>query len=78
MIDWIITETFEPVETSRKGIYVCGAFQGPKDIPSSVTEASAAACAATQNLAPARNTQTRTVEAPAERNVLRSWSRNTA
>ncbi|MCK7510466.1 MAG: hypothetical protein MZV70_44715 [Desulfobacterales bacterium] len=34
---------FTPVETSRPGVYACGVFQGPKDIPSSVTEASAAA-----------------------------------
>jgi heterodisulfide reductase subunit A len=32
------TSTFEPVETSRPGIYVCGAFQGPKDIPQSVVD----------------------------------------
>ena len=34
------------LNTSREGVYACGIFQGPKDIPSSVTEASAAACAA--------------------------------
>ena len=33
------------------GIYACGAFTGPKDIPQSVMEASAAACAATENIA---------------------------
>ncbi len=37
---------FAPVETSRPGVYACGVFQGPKDIPSSVMEASAAACLA--------------------------------
>jgi len=26
------TDSFAPVATSREGIYVCGAFQGPKDI----------------------------------------------
>ena len=35
------TDVFEPVATSRKGIYVCGAFQGPKDIPQAVVDASA-------------------------------------
>ncbi len=49
------------------GIYACGVFTGPKDIPQSVMEASAAACAATENLAAARNTLTREVEIPAER-----------
>ncbi len=41
-----ITDTFAPVETSRPGVYACGVFQEPKDIPSSVIEASAAACLA--------------------------------
>ena len=48
------TETFDPIATQRKGIYVCGAFQGPKDIPESVMEASAAACSTGVNLASAR------------------------
>jgi len=45
-----------PVNTSRPGVYACGIFQGPKDIPTAVTEASAAACAAGRNLAEARGT----------------------
>ncbi len=65
------TDSFHPVATSVPGIYACGVLTGPKDIPQSVMEASAAACAATQNIASARNTQTRTFEAPAERDVLR-------
>ncbi len=32
-----------PVETSSAGVFVCGACQGPKDIPESVAQASAAA-----------------------------------
>jgi heterodisulfide reductase subunit A len=50
------TSSFEPVRTSRAGIYVCGAFQSPKDIPYSVMQASAAACAAGRRLAKARGT----------------------
>jgi heterodisulfide reductase subunit A2 len=48
------TSSFTPVSTNRPGVYVCGAFQGPKDIPQSVMEASAAASAASELLAPAR------------------------
>jgi len=62
--------SFEPVASSRPGIYVCGAFQGPKDIPQSVMEASAAAAAAGQMLAAARGTLTREKEVPAQRNVF--------
>ena len=32
-----------PVETNAAGVFVCGACQGPKDIPESVAQASAAA-----------------------------------
>jgi heterodisulfide reductase subunit A-like polyferredoxin len=41
---------FHPVNASMEGVYVCGAFQGPKDIPQSVMEASAAACASGMTL----------------------------
>lgn len=58
-----------PVSTNRNGIYVCGAFQGPKDIPQSVIEASAAAAEATRHLSHVRGTQTRTRVLPPERDV---------
>jgi len=58
------TDPFSPVETSRPGIYTCGVFQGPKDIPGSVTEASAAASLAGADLSEARGTDTRAVEIP--------------
>ena len=58
-----------PIETSRPGVYACGVFQGPKDIPSSVTEASAAACLAGTKLAEARNTRTRPSIFPTEIDV---------
>jgi len=64
------TTTFDPVATSRKGIYVCGAFQGPKDIPQSVVDSSAAASAAGEILTAARNTLTRNKEVVAEVNVV--------
>ena len=67
--NFVRTQTFNPLLTSRPGVYVSGTFQGPKDIPSSVTEASGSACAAGMKLAPARNTCTKTVEMPEERDV---------
>jgi heterodisulfide reductase subunit A-like polyferredoxin len=60
------TRSFEPVSTNRNGIYLCGVFQGPKDIPQSVMEASAAAAASGQIIAGARGTMTRTKELPPE------------
>jgi heterodisulfide reductase subunit A-like polyferredoxin len=63
------TKPFTPVNTSRAGVYACGIFQGPKDIPSSVTEGSAAACAAGLALSAARWMDTKTLEIPEELDV---------
>ncbi len=64
------TDTFSPVATSRPGIFVCGAFQGPRDIPQSVVDASAAAGACSEILSPARGTLTKSREIPKETNVI--------
>ena len=45
---FIACDPFEAPATSRKGIFACGAAAGPKDIPDTVTEASAAAAAVAQ------------------------------
>ena len=60
---------FDPVQSSRPGIYVCGAFQEPKDIPSSVIDASAAAGKVGTKLSDARRTLTKTKTLPAEIDV---------
>ena len=61
------TDTFHPTTTAREGVFVCGAFQGPKDIPQSVIEASSAALEAGILLRDARNSLTRQKEVPQER-----------
>lgn len=63
------TSPFEPVQTSRSGVYVCGVFQGPKDIPLSVMEASAAAADSGALLASARNTLTQKPPTLTEKDV---------
>jgi heterodisulfide reductase subunit A-like polyferredoxin len=63
------TSSFAPVETNKEGIYVCGAFQGPKDIPQSVIEASSAAAEAGALLSEARNTLTKSKEVIKERDI---------
>ena len=60
---------FDPVQSSRPGIYVCGAFTEPKDIPTSVIDASAAAGKVGTRLADSRWTLTKTKELPAEIDV---------
>ncbi len=46
------TEEFTPVETSRKGVYVCGSTSSPKDIADTLIEAGAAACQVSGLLSP--------------------------
>ena len=64
-----VSPSFTPVATSRPGVYACGVFQGPKDIPGSVAEAGAAAGLAGCLLAAGRNTLTREVAPPPEIDV---------
>jgi len=63
------TNVFSPVETSRPGIYVCGAFASPKDIPESVAQASGAAAKAGSITASERGKLTIAKEYPSERDV---------
>ena len=63
------TALFDPVQTSRPGIYAAGPFREPKDIPETVVEASAAAADAAALLAPARHQLARVPEFPAERDI---------
>ncbi|MGD9082664.1 MAG: FAD-dependent oxidoreductase, partial [Desulfobacterales bacterium] len=60
------TGSFEPVASSKPGIYVCGAFEGPKDIPSSVIDSSAAAGVVGTQLAEARWSLTKREHVPDE------------
>jgi len=67
--DFCSTQTFSPLETSRPGIYVCGAFSAPKDIPESVAQASGAAVKAASLISSERETLTTVKEYPPERDV---------
>ena len=67
--DFCKTETFTPLKTSQNGIVVAGAFQGPKDIPESATQASGAAAIAATILNKQRGKGTDTKEYPDELSV---------
>jgi heterodisulfide reductase subunit A len=69
------TETFSPLETSRPGIFVCGAFGAPKDIPESVAQASGAAAKAMSVIATERGKQVTVKEYPPERDISREEPR---
>jgi heterodisulfide reductase subunit A len=63
------TNPLNPIETSRSGIFVSGAFQGPLDIPESVVSASGAGALSGQLLAYQRGKLSREREYPPERDV---------
>ena len=67
---FVETNGFQPVCTNRPGVYVCGALQGPKDIPQSVMEASAAAAVSGALLSDSRWTRTETQAMPPETQVF--------
>ncbi|MEA3335777.1 MAG: FAD-dependent oxidoreductase [Chloroflexota bacterium] len=64
------TVPFKPLGTSKAGIFACGPFVEPKDIPETVVEASGAAAMAERLLAPARGTLITPVEYPPERDIV--------
>jgi heterodisulfide reductase subunit A len=55
------TSRLSPVETSRPGIFVGGTYQGPKDIPETVVQGSAAAAAAMEILDRSRGREVKEV-----------------
>ncbi|MEM0111319.1 MAG: CoB--CoM heterodisulfide reductase iron-sulfur subunit A family protein [Candidatus Bathyarchaeia archaeon] len=63
------TGLFTPLETSRPGVFVCGAFSSPKDIPESVAQASGAAAKAMGIIASERGKLIAVKEYPLERDV---------
>ncbi len=67
--DFMEASCFAPTTSFRDGIFACGAFTGPKDIPQTVMEGSAAAATATRHLASARGTLMKKKEFPPEREV---------
>ncbi|MDD5722303.1 MAG: NAD(P)-binding protein [Syntrophales bacterium] len=60
------TSLENPVQTSRDGVFVCGVFGGPKDIPETVMEASGAAACAEGLLSAQRGSLTKADELPEE------------
>ncbi len=67
--DFVDTKPFAGEDTTREGVFVCGAASEPKDIPETVIQASAAAARASELLAEARGTLIEEKEYPPERDV---------
>jgi len=66
---FVASRSFSPVNTSTPGIFVSGCFHSPKDIPSSVTDASAAAAQAGAILSDSRFSLTKGKVLPEEIDV---------
>jgi heterodisulfide reductase subunit A len=69
------TGKFTPVDTSRPGIYVAGAFSSPKEIAETVAEASAAAAACMELLAGAARPGGAVAAYPEEQDVSQEQPR---
>ncbi len=63
------SDKFQIFQSTREGVMVCGAAQEPRDIPDTVTLASAAAARASQIIHAGRNTLLTRTEYPPERDV---------
>jgi heterodisulfide reductase subunit A len=69
------TQIFSPLETSRPGIYVCGAFSSPKNIQESVAQASGVAAEVAGLIASERGALATVKEYPPERDVSKEEPR---
>jgi len=72
---FIQTDPYFQVETGRKGVYASGSATEPKDIPESVTQASAAAAMAARDVSSARFSQVREKVYPRERDIGNDFPR---
>jgi heterodisulfide reductase subunit A2 len=66
---FVKTASFNPVKSSKPGIFVCGLLESPKDIPETMVQASAAACMASECLQVSEKTSEDEGDLPAERDV---------
>lgn len=73
--DFCKTDTFSPLKTSREGIYVCGSFSSPKDIPETVVQGSAAAASVGELLSEVRGTKVLSKQYPEEKDITKEEPR---
>jgi len=72
---FVETDPYDPVRTSRQGVFASGTVTEPKDIPESVTQASAAAAEAAGVISDARGTEITVKDYPRERSVRNDFPR---
>jgi len=67
--NFCLTQGFDLIKTSREGVYACGPFSGPKDIPESVTQASGAAASTMELLGSSKGSLVEERKYPQEKDV---------
>ena len=67
--NFIKSDKFSPLDTTKKGIYACGAILEPKDIPETVTQASGAAARSSSLLSSARGNLIKEKKYPPQKDV---------
>ncbi len=72
---FVETDPYSHVTTSRPGVYASGTVTEPKDIPESVTQASAAAAEAARDISSARGTDVTIKDYPRERSIMNDFPR---
>lgn len=73
--NFTVSQPGNEVATNREGIFTCGVFQAPKDIPETVTQATAAAASVAAMLAEAKGTLLTVKTFPPERDVAQEEPR---
>lgn len=68
--DFVQNSRFCSMETTKEGVFACGTFTGPKDIPDTVSEASGAAALASSVIASSRGELQVIKEYPPEKDVI--------
>lgn len=72
---FVETDPYSHVTTSRPGVYASGTVTEPKDIPESVTQASAAAAEAAREISTVRGSEITVKDYPRERSVRNDFPR---
>lgn len=72
---FIQTSRLSPTKTSSDGVFVSGIYEGPKDIPETVTQASGAAAQAMELLSDSRGSLVEEVNLPPEKDIDKQEAR---
>ncbi len=72
---FFLEESLKPLMSTRRGIYLCGAGNGPSDIPEAVTQGSSAAALSSEVLKEVRNTEITAKRYPVEKKVADTEAR---